>query len=139
MLRPKKHISTKPIPLRNSTFYKKAIGVCELSRKLHENNHRTPLDIHEPRPYSSTLVEDVMVLSIKLPYTIALAQTTPNYQNRITALQALSESIKRLKNRCKQLDTMGTEPNTQIHSLRQELDLFSKLFKSWRLLLTRQN
>lgn len=139
MINTSQPINTKPIQVRSSTFYKKAIGLYELSRKLNEHNHHTPFDIKEARSYYKSLVEDVMVLSIRLPYTIALAQTTPNYQNRLNALQTLSESIARLKNRCKQLDTLDNLSNSQVSRLKQELHAFSKLFKSWRLILTRQN
>ena len=139
MIRPKEHISIKPIQVKNLTFYKKALGLYELSRKLYENNTHTLYDQQEAQSYADTLVEDMMILSIRLPYTIALAQTTPHYQNRMSALQGLSESITRLKNRCKELDTLATEQHVQIHRLRRELHSFSNLFKSWRLILTRQN
>lgn len=139
MLNTKLHTTTKPTSVRNSTFYKKALGLYELSRKLKEHTPYFSAHPKESRAYSLSLTEDVLVLAIRLPYTIALAQTTPNYQNRLRALQTLSVSIAHLKQRCKQIDTLSTSQYTHLQKLRQELQIFSNLFKSWEIVLTRQN
>lgn len=135
----KKSVST--FDVKQCALYKKAIDIYTLSRKLNDNH--LPHTCHqETSAYSHNqgkLLEDLAVVSIRLPFTIALAQTTPNYNLKLRSSQRINQSIKRLKMYCNELKVVTYSDSEQLSTMHKELSSFSKMYRNWRLILTQQN
>ena len=132
------HLNDKNIApvtdIKDSALYKKALCIYELSQKLGKENHSNTSYL-----CSSRVLEDLTLLSIRLPYTIALAQTTPNYNSKLRSSNTILESIKRLKTYCEELKNIRFHNNKDIAIMDREIHNFTNLYLRWRLILTQQN
>ena len=128
-------INTTPtIDIKHSAIYKKALYIYELSQKLNKNYLTNTSSLSR-----SKVLEDFVLVSIKLPYTIALAQTTANYNTKLRSSNTILESIKRLKIHCEELKSIRLYNNKDITSIDKEIRNFTNLYLHWRLILTQQN
>ena len=127
--------------VKHTALYKKAIVIYELSRKLNQHNHlitSTPERSYYPKDQVG-LREGLTVASIRLPYTIALAHTSPNYSLKVGSSKLILQTIERLRLYCKQLQSRKSRDTNDIVALSQELESFKQLYTNWRLIITQQN
>ena len=122
------------IDIKHSALYKKALYIYELSQKLNKNYLINPSSLSRPN-----VLEDFILISIKLPYTIALAQTSVNYNTKLCSNNTILESIKHLKTYCEELKNTHLYNNKDITSIDKEISNFTNLYLRWRLILTQQN
>jgi len=133
--------SNTVLQVKHTALYKKAIAIYELSRKLNQHNNLITSS-QETSPYpidQLRLREDLTVVSIRLPYTIALAHTTTNYSLKLRSSKLVLQSIERLSLYCKELIARAARDTDDVMALNKELRSFNRMYNSWRLILTQQN
>jgi len=136
MIKLNTQVSTTPVDIKYVTLYKKAMHIYALSRKLNENKLLIEFSGHPLQRFK--LIEEVILLSIRLPYTIALAQTTPSYNTKLRTSNTILKSIESLKTHCTELKTLCLS-NKDLSRMDNELHSFSTMFRKWHLILTQQN
>lgn len=124
------------VDVKHTALYKKALCIYKLSRKLNKNKYLQEISSHHLNRFD--IYEEVILLSIRLPYTIALAQTSPNYYTKLDSSTTILKSIALLKTYCTELRRLHFN-GTDLTVLTQELQTFAKMFHKWRLILTQQN
>ncbi len=120
------------VDVKKTALYKKALYIYELSQKLCESYYSNS-------SCRSRILEDLVLLSIRLPYTISLAQTTPSYNTKLNSCNNILENIKRLKIQCEELKKLQLYNRNDIAFINKEIRNFTSLYTHWRLILTQQN
>ncbi len=131
--------SMYPSQVRHTTLYKKAITIYELSRKLNKHNHLITSFNESCSLDQMRLREGLTMLSVRLPYTIALAHTTSNYGLKLRSSNLVLQSIEGLRSYCKELKSSASRDKDDLNMLYKELGSFSKLCKHWRIMVTQEN
>lgn len=130
------HKPTTSLDIKHSALYKKALIIYALSRKLNENNDYKGGSAHSLNHLS--VLEEIILLSIRLPYTIALTQTSSNYYTKTQASHTILKNIELLKEHCKSLKNV-CHTNKHISLMTKELHSFTNAFYNWHIILTQQN
>ncbi len=126
--------------IQKMPLYKKALEIYALSRKLIESNSTHSLrQLYLSSIEQERLMEDMAVISLKLPFTIAVAQTSPSYTTKVTSSEHVRQHTTLLKRYCKRLKKNRLANQEHLSTLYKELQDFKKMHKTWSLLLTRQN
>lgn len=129
------------LSVKHTALYKKGIHIYTLSRKLNEPNIPN-ITRQEKALYllnNKELIESAALVTIRLPFTIAIAQTTPNYKLKLLSIRRVLMSILSLEMYCKKLKEERQSGCEHISALQKELKIFAKLYHSWSLVLTQQN
>ncbi len=130
---PKESIQKMPL-------YKKALEIYALSRKLIESNSTHSLrQLYLSSIEQERLMEDMAVISLKLPFSIALAQTSPSYATKVTSSEHVRLHTTLLKRYCKRLKKNRLANQEHLSTLYKELQDFKRMYKTWSVLLTQQN
>lgn len=126
--------------IKQLPLYKKALDLYALSRKLIEYNSSQPLrQLYLSNSEQDRVMEDIAVLTLKLPFEIALAQTSNIYKTKILSSKKVHQHTIALQRHCKRLkkNKMSRQENATL--LCKELQKFRKMHKQWNLLITQQN
>jgi len=129
------------VQVKHTALYKKAIAIYELSRKLNQHN-QIATGAQATFPYTIDQIklrEYLTVVSIRLPYTIALVLTTSNYSLKLRSSKLVTQSIDKLSVYCQELKSRASSDKDAVLALNRELHSFNNLYNSWRLILTQQN
>jgi hypothetical protein len=126
--------------IKQLPLYKKALDLYALSRKLIENNSTQSLrQLYCSSSEQERLLEDMTVLALRLPFEVALAQTSSNYKTKVLSSKKVHKHTVTLKNHCKRLKEIRATNQEHLSLLYKEIQTFRKMQKQWDLLLTQQN
>lgn len=128
--------SVTELDVRHSAIYKQALYIYELSRKLNENQR---IHASSKEKSLSYILEDLILISIRLPFTIALAQTTSNYSAKLRSSNYISQCLKRIQSHCKKLKNQKVYNCKDLARMNNEIRLFTNTYRKWSLILTQQN
>lgn len=133
--------ATAPISkIKQLPLYKKALDLYELSRKLIENNSTQSLrQLYCSSSEQERLLEDMAVLALRLPFEVALAQTSSNYKTKVLSSKKVHKHTVTLKNHCKRLKEFRATNQDHLTLLHKELQTFKQMQKQWNLLIKQQN
>ena len=126
--------------IKQLPLYRKALDLYALSRKLVESSSTRSLQLlYQSSSEQERLMEDLVILTLKLPFEIALAQTSNNYNTKMLSSKKVHKRIVILKKHCKRLKENSITNQENVSLLYKELLTFKKMHKQWNLLLTQQN
>lgn len=126
--------------IQKMPLYKKALEIYALSRKLIESNSTHSLrQLYLSSLEQDRLMEDMAVISLKLPFTIAVAQSSPNYTTKLTSSEYVQQHTTLLKKYCKRLKKNRLDNQEHLSALYKELQDFKRMHKRWSVMLTQQN
>lgn len=117
----------------NVSIYKKAIEIFGLSRSLTRDltSGASVLDMHRSSEPLMRYSDTLLIAALGLAPKIAMAESTPDLQVKISSIRSLRKSTSTLLQYCELLETHSQQKREFLRRLRLEIIRFRRMQRDW--------